>query len=176
MDNVTYLLTNEILIALNDKLLIGGIFCDLEKAFDCVNQRILLPKLQFYGIAGNHYKLYKSHLANRYKKKLLYNENDSITTSNWANITHVVAQRLVLGRLLFLIFINDLPKFVQDKSVPILFADHTSISLSHSNPTDFNNNINTVFKILNDWFKQNLLSLNFTKPKFTNFTTKKKSN
>jgi len=44
--------------------------------------------------------------------------------------------------------------------------------LSHSNPTAFNNNINTVFKILSNWFKQNLLSLNFIKTKFTNFTTK----
>jgi hypothetical protein len=38
--------------------------------------------------------------------------------------------------------------------------------------TDCNNNINTVFKILSDWFKQNLRSLNFTKTKFSNFTTK----
>jgi hypothetical protein len=77
-----------------------------------------------------------------------------------------------LGPLLFL-FINDLPKFLNDKSVPILFADDTSILVSHSNPTDFNNNhINTVFKILCDWFKQNLLSLNFTKTHFTKFTTK----
>jgi hypothetical protein len=44
--------------------------------------------------------------------------------------------------------------------------------LSHSNPTDFSNNINTLFKILNDWFKQNLLSLNFTKTHFIKFTTK----
>ena len=70
-----------------------------------------------------------------------------------------------MGPLLFLIFINN-------KSVPILFADDTSVLLSHSNPTDFNNNINTVFKILNHWFKQNWLSLNFTKTQFTNFTTR----
>jgi len=77
-----------------------------------------------------------------------------------------------LGSLLFLVFINDIPKFVNDKSVPILFADDTTILLSHSNPNDFNNNINTVFKILSDCFKQNLLSLNFTKTQFTDFTTK----
>jgi len=170
-DNATYLLTNEILHVLNN-LLIGGIFCDLEKAFDCVNHKILLFKLEFYGITGNHYKLYKSHLTNRYQRILLYNENGTITTSTWAKIEHGVPQGLVLGPLLFLIFMNDLPKFVNDKSVPILFADDTSILLSHSNPTDFNNNINTVFKILNVWFKQNLLSLNFTKNQFTNFTTK----
>ena len=77
-----------------------------------------------------------------------------------------------MGSLLFLVFINDIPKFVNDKSVPILFADDTTILLSHSNPNDFNNNINTVFKILSDCFKQNLLSLNFTKTQFTDFTTK----
>jgi hypothetical protein len=70
---------------------------------------------------------------------------------------------LDFGTLTFLVFINDLPKFVKDKSVPILYADDNSILLSHSNTTDFNNNINTVFKILNDWFRQNLLSLNFSK-------------
>jgi hypothetical protein len=79
----------------------------------------------------------------------------------------------ILGPLPFLVFINDLPKFVKDKSVPILFADDTSILLSHSNTTDFNNNINTVFKILNDWFRQNLLSFNFSKTQFTNFISKK---
>jgi len=73
---------------------------------------------------------------------------------------------------LFLISVTDVPGFVRDISVPIVFADDTSILLSHSNPTNFNNNFNTVFKICNDWFKQNLLSLNFTRTQFTNFTTK----
>jgi hypothetical protein len=160
IDNATCQLTNEILNALNNKLLIGGIFCHLEKAFDCVNHRILLSKLEFYGITGNHYKLYKCYLANRHQRTLLYDGNDSITTSNWDKITHGVPQGSGLRPLLFLISINDFPKFVKDKSVPSLFADDTSILLSHSNPTDFKFDINTVFKILNDWFQQKLLSLN----------------
>jgi hypothetical protein len=75
-----YQLTNEILNALNNNLCIGGIFCDLEKTFDCVNHKILLTKLEFYGITGNHYKLYKSYLMDRYQRTMLCNENGHITS------------------------------------------------------------------------------------------------
>jgi len=96
-DNATYQLTNEILNALNYNLLIGGIFCDLDKSFDYVNHKILLCELEFCGITGNHYKLYKSYLTNRYQRTLLYNENGNITLSSWAKIEHGVPQRMVLG-------------------------------------------------------------------------------
>jgi hypothetical protein len=151
-DNATKHSTNEILNALNNNLLVGGIFCNLEKACDCVNHKILLTKLEFYGITGNHYKLYKSYLMDRHQGTLLYNENGNIITSAWSKVEHDVPQGSVLGPLLFLIFINDLPKFINEKSVPILFADDTSILVPHPNPLVFYNTINTVFQILNDWF------------------------
>jgi hypothetical protein len=80
---------------------------------------------------------------------VLYNENGHTTTSSWSKVEQGVPQGSVLGPLHFLIFINDLPKFLNDKSVPILFADDTSILISHPNPLVFYKTIDDVFQILN---------------------------
>jgi len=66
-------LTDEILNALNYKMMVGGIFCNLQKAFDCVNHNLLLIKLEFYGIKRTAYKLIKSYLEGRYQRVVLNN-------------------------------------------------------------------------------------------------------
>ena len=174
-DDAILHLTNHALNALNDNSLVGAIFCDLEKAFDCINHKILLTKLKSYGITDIHYKLYESYLTDRYQRTLLYNENGNFTLSSWGKVEHGVPQGSVLGPLLFLIFINDLPKFINRTSVPILFADDTSILVSHPNSYVFHDTINTVFHTLNDWFRNNLLSLNLAKTHFIKFVTKNNS-
>jgi hypothetical protein len=65
-NNAIFKLFNEILNALNKKVTIGGIFCDLKKAFDCVDHAILLSKLKCYGINGSMYSLMQSYLTGRY--------------------------------------------------------------------------------------------------------------
>jgi len=173
-DNATYKLTTEILNAMNNKQLVGGVFCDLEKAFDCVNHHILLSKLNFCGISDKNFQLYHSYLGNRYCRTAIYNDSEnSNKISNWARVTHGVPQGSILGPLLFLVYINDLPKIINKISTPIIFADDTSILFTHSNPIDLNKNINRVFETLNKWLIANELSLNFNKTKFVHFTTKR---
>ena len=67
-DKAAYKLINNILTALNNKRRVGGIFFDLEKAFDCVNHDILLAKVEFYGTRGVMHTLIKSYLENRYQR------------------------------------------------------------------------------------------------------------
>jgi hypothetical protein len=52
-------------------MMVGGIFCDLQKAFDCVDHNILLTKLNFCGITGTSLKLIKSYLEGRYQRVIL---------------------------------------------------------------------------------------------------------
>jgi len=118
----SYKLIDDILNVLNNKLMVGGIFCDVQKAFDCVNRNILLSKLEFYGITEITYKLLKSYLKGRYQRVVL-NNYSSHSCSNWGEITHGVPQGLILGPLLFLLYINDLPQITNDNSKIVLFAD-----------------------------------------------------
>ena len=60
-EQAAYIMINGILKALNDKLMVGGIFCDLQKAFDCVNHDTLMEKLEFYVIQWTFSYLIKSY-------------------------------------------------------------------------------------------------------------------
>ena len=77
-----------------------------------------------------------------------------------------------MGPLLFLVYINDLPKAVEHKALPILFADDMCIFLTSPNNIQMQNDFNLVFEQLNKWFKSNLLLLNFDKTYFIQFTNK----
>ena len=71
---MAYIMINVILKALDDKLMVGGIFCDLQKAFDCVNRDTLMEKLEFYGIQGKFSYLIKSYLTGRFQRVIIGNQ------------------------------------------------------------------------------------------------------
>jgi hypothetical protein len=156
---------------MNERKMIGNILCDLQKAFDCVNHNILLTKLEFYGVTGTNLKLIKSYLEGRYQKEILDN-NLPNCNSDWGEIMHGVPQRSILGPLLFLLYINDLPKIVNDNAEVVLYVDDTSIIITILNPTSITNSANKILQVINKWFTTNLLSLNADKTQYMQFATK----
>jgi len=65
-EQAAFTFINSILTAMNNNQMVGGIFCDLQKTFDCVNHKILLQKLEFYGVKGKFKTLIESYLTGRY--------------------------------------------------------------------------------------------------------------
>jgi hypothetical protein len=80
------------LSAINNKHTDGGIFCDLSKAFDCVNHRILLSKLEHCGIRGTLGALIKSYLTERYQRVAMKNKTNTTNYSNCELVKHGVPQ------------------------------------------------------------------------------------
>jgi hypothetical protein len=87
----------------------------------------------------------KSYLVDTYQRVEIKNIHfrHQIATK-WGKIRHGAPKGSILNPLLFLLYINDLPDFVKNKSKPILFADNINIVVTHSNPRDFMNYIMTA--------------------------------
>jgi hypothetical protein len=117
-------------------------------------------------IVGKANSLIKSYLKDGYQRILINNWN---TYSEWSTVKNGVPQGSILGPLLFLLYINDLPNTMNSKSKPVLFADDTSKIITNPCLINYENNITQNSKYINDWFKANLLTLSLDNTYFIHF-------
>ena len=130
-----------------------GVFIDLSKAFDTVDHKILLQKLDFLGIRGTYLRWFKNYLSNR-KQFIPYNNDER--QSIWRLITCGVPQGSILGPLLFLLYVNDLHKTSKLISA-IMFADDTNLFYSHSDLKVLYKTMNDELTKVSNWFSANKL-------------------
>ena len=111
---------NFISSAWNDNKIVGGIFLDIQKAFDSINHQILFDKLENAGIRGIALDWFKSYMRNR-KQRVKVGQ---FLSNNIKNIDLGVLQGSILGVILFLIYINDISQ--ASSLFSVLFADDIS--------------------------------------------------
>ena len=157
-DTCLTLLNNEILNGIDNGLFTAMIFIDLQKAFDTIDHEIFLMKLECIGFNKSTILWYRSYLENRTFQVNI--ENDY---SNPGNLMCGVPQGSILGPLIFLIYINDMPQSVDCDL--FLYADDTCLGLTGKSIKTIENNLNKNFNSLCDWFVDNRLSIHLGEDK-----------
>ena len=158
--------TDSCLSYLNDKILqgfdsgkiTGMILIDLQKAFDTIDHKILLDKLVYIGFSKNAIEWFKSYISNR---SFIVNVENEYSVPG--PLMCGVPQGSILGPLLFLLYVNDMPQAIQCDL--LLYADDSVLIFSHKDIDVINEQLNKDFNSLCDWFVDNKLSIHFGEDK-----------
>lgn len=138
---------------------IMAIFLDFKRAFETIDRELLLQKLFFYGIQNKELNWFKSYLTNR-KQITKVNNFKSATVNNG----YGVPQGSILGALLFIIYINDMPNIIKNCEI-VLYADDTLIFSESESDEQCHRNLTQDIENVNNWLKMNKLKLNENKTK-----------
>ena len=136
------------------------VFLDLKKAFDTVNHDVLLSKLNNYGIKDIPHKWFTSYLDKRTQKCSI---NGSLSQS--CLLSCGVPQGTILGPLLFLLYINDLPNCLTNCQ-PRMYADDTHFTYAGVSTDNIESCLNNDLVKVHNWLTANKLTLNTTKTEF----------
>ena len=142
-------------MSLNHKIPTLGLFIDISKAFDSMNHSILLDKLYCMGFRGLVHFWLSDYLSSRFQ----YVEVNG-KQSSYRKISCGIPQGSILGPLIFLLRINDLPNF-SDKLSCSLFADDNTVTFSDSSLKNYLNATQIELIHVFDWFVANKLMINF---------------
>ena len=138
--------------------LTGMILIDLKKAFDTINHDILLKKMSLAGFSCQSITWFESYLSNR-----RFQVNIKNKYSNVANINCGVPQGSILGSLLFLLYVNDMPQVVDCEL--FLYADDSCLVYQHKDAKAIETKLNNNFSSVCNWFVDNKLSIHFGEDK-----------
>ena len=137
-------------LSLNENIVNHVIYFDFAKAFDSVNHDILLQKLKtFFKIDGTLLKFLVNYLKDRHQRVVVGNEMSSTLTVNSG-----VPQGSILGPLLFVLFINDIPSGLSNNTDIVLYADDTKIWRKMISPSD-QSILQRDIDYLNEWALKN---------------------
>jgi len=159
--------TSHILDDWTERLESGGqidvIYTDFEKAFDRVPHNRLISKLYKYNINENIIKWIKAYLHNRVQRVKI-----NSCFSDWANVVSGIPQGSILGPLLFIIYINELPNICESGSQLFLYADDAKIYHHIFSDRD-KENLQSDLTRLTSWADNWLIKLNIDKCKKLSF-------
>ena len=167
----------QVLDILNRKKYAVGILLDMSKAYDRVQHNILLRKLNQVGIRGEALRWFRSYLESRpnYVDIEHFDHSARVIRSVRSEMCHASAsipQGSVVGCLLFLIYINDLPKVVEESCV--LFADDISVLAECQNEEKLTENLHGTLDSITKWLRNHNLEVNFIKTKTISFNPHQK--
>ena len=147
---------------------IGTLFVDFRKAFDLVDHSILLEKLSLYRLNPITLKWFKSYLSSRQQAI-----SCDTGLTEFSHVISGVPQGSILGPTLFLLFINDLPLFL-NYCFADFFADDATFHTHNKNIDTVENHIVDDFGKTKQWSKRNNLPINYSKTTCMTAGTKKR--
>ena len=136
---------------------IGTVLVDLSKVFDSTDHTVLLSKLKSFVIKGMEFNWFSDYLS-RCKQRVVVDDH----SSEWAHVTQGVPQGSILGPLLFLLYVNDLPAVVDECSVS-LYADDVTIYYASKDAGRVSEALNADLQRIATWIEANRLRMNISK-------------
>lgn len=166
-----YQILEHVIESLNNKKITATVSIDLSKAFDSVDHKILLKKLDMSGIRNIENRLFQSYLDKRKQCVEEATSDGQKIRSNFKTIEKGVPQGSVLAPLLYILYTNDITNVLTNNI--ILFADDKTVLYQSEDKQQIKTEIKNDLTTLEKWFEANNLMLNKNKTQIIEFRPKK---